>query len=85
MILFNNPITLTVLEVSSAVPIAVAKAVVFSFTVVRSDEPPPPPPPPPPDAVFSLIAAKRSRTEFPVEDGSLVDEPMLVFMLFKKA
>ena len=46
MILFSNPITLTVLEVSSAVPIAVAKAVVFSFTMVRSDEPPPPPPPP---------------------------------------
>ena len=84
MILFSNPITLTVLEVSSAVPIAVANAVVFSFTVVRSAEPPPPPPPPP-DAVFSLIAARRSRTEFPVEDGSLVDVPMLVFMLFKKA
>ena len=83
MILFNNPITLTVLEVSSAVPIAVANAVVFSFTIVRSDEPPPPPPPP--DAVFSLIAVRRSRTEVPVEDGSLIDVPMLVFILFKKA
>ena len=83
MILFSNPITLTVLEVSSAVPIAVANAVVFSFTMVRSDEPPPPPPPP--DAVFALIAAKRSRTELPSILGSLDDEPMLSFRLFKKA
>ena len=62
----------------AVVPIAVVKAVVFSFTVVRSALPPPPP-----DAVFSLIAVKRSRTLLPVNVGSLVLFPIALRILLR--
>ena len=66
------------LESSLALPIAAAKAVVFSFTVVRSALPPLPP-----DAVFSLIAVKRPRTVVSVAVGSIVLFPIALRILLR--